>query len=84
MKGEAIQTPNNHDNKINYSVKEHIQSVADKVINSLFKGMGINDKKQVSFKVDEANAKSWIEETVKNISNHDGSVDATLMEEIFK
>ena len=46
--------------------------------------MDIGEKKQVSFKVDEANAKYWAEETVKKISQNNWSVGASFIEEMIK
>ena len=61
-----------------------IQSATDKVISSRLKDTQINDKKQVCFKVDEASAKAWVEDDVKNLSKNNGSVGTTFMKEMTK
>ena len=69
-KGRSHERQNNHEKNINGNLKVNIQSVRDEVIDLRLKEIDSNNKKQVSFKLDEANVNSLLEDTIKNLSKN--------------
>ena len=69
-------------NSINFNdyIKSHAQSVTNKVISLGLKYIDINSKEQVSLKIDEDDVKSFAEDTTKNLSKNNGSVDVIFVE----
>ena len=53
-------------------------------MNTNLKNIDSDDIKKESFNVDEANAKDFVEETLKKISKEDRSIGATLMDDVMK
>ena len=57
-KGRPCKNKKKHDNNVNDDLKVHVQSASDKVIKSDLKNIIINDKKEVTLKLDEASTKA--------------------------
>ena len=53
-------------------MKAHIQVVTNKLINARTSEINKDDTKKVYFKVSEANAEAWVEETMKKINEKNG------------
>ena len=71
-------------NTINDEIKAHIQSENDYFFNTRLENINSDDNKIESFKIDEANSKSWVEDALKKLSKNNRSIAATFMEEMIK
>ena len=60
-----------HNNNVNDEIKDKIQLETDKFINARLENIDSDDKKKESFKVDEANAITWTEDSLKKLSKKD-------------
>ena len=54
--------------------------MTNKVISLRLKYIDINSKEQVSLKIDEADVKSFAEDTTKKLSKNNGPVDVIFVE----
>ena len=68
----------------NNDTKAQIQCVKEKLFNAKLKEIDGDKSKKVFFKVSEANAEAWVEETMKKINKKNGSMGAASMQEFMK
>ena len=68
----------------NDKIKHQFQSATDKRVNTRLKNVDNDHNKKALLKVDEDNAKHWVEGTLKKIIKKYGSVGATIIKDMMK